>query len=591
MNYSLLRRRKTAYRSATFLLIVAATFCSTTKHAVVATCPAIGDALRLVIIGNSYTGGTSVGRACDDDEPGEPVCHNMAVPGDVANFDIATYPGIYNRAPDASTLIDPSRPYHPSTNPHRGDVPGKMKLIAEHICGAYLGGPGGAEPAIARHRSYIRRFDDHSGRDNIFVDENNKNDPLGVDERSLAATTKSNTFQYIQNSQSRFTTRSHSGQLSSVPHEATLRILDNYDGSGQKYDVVIIQPMSTELLVGTSDKRRMDALMELLRSDRAAATPNTRYIVQQTWPRRESTSYNQKCKTFKGEDKLGYMEAVDSTLMMMARDVIPTEFTVAPTGTAFVEFAKLACGPAILPEGGCAFDPNVVCPIWYGEAGKASLYHEDVDEEGSHQSEEVGAWLSAAVLYGTVQSKNPCYVDASDLQKVMPRPSSLARIPSGIGLYDLVAQAAKAALEKQFGPPIDKCASFTPPMLDPKEMAPWRLKERRRVRVNRAKFNKRVGDTYSFQIEREGVSSGGNVASATIQSMSVTGGIVSSRADGLTIRQIFKRISEATRDATVTGLNVLYGNRGVPRRVRISRSGQQDEYIQIKRVKSSIDPN
>lgn len=148
MNYSLLRRHKTAYRRATFLLIVAATFCSTTKHAVVATCPAIGDALRLVIIGNSYTGGTSVGRACDDDEPGEPACHNMAVPGDVANFDIATYPGIYNRAPDASTLIDPSRPYHPSTNPHRGDVPGKMKLIAEHICGAYLGGPGGAEPSL-----------------------------------------------------------------------------------------------------------------------------------------------------------------------------------------------------------------------------------------------------------------------------------------------------------------------------------------------------------------------------------------------------------------------------------------------------------
>ena len=63
----------------------------------------------------------------------------MAVPGDVANFDVATHPGIYNREPDATTLADPSMSHHPSTNPHRGDVPGKMKLIAEHTCGACLG--------------------------------------------------------------------------------------------------------------------------------------------------------------------------------------------------------------------------------------------------------------------------------------------------------------------------------------------------------------------------------------------------------------------------------------------------------------------
>ena len=128
-------------------------------------------------------------------------------------------------------------------------------------------------------------------------------------------------------------------------------------------------------------------------------------------------------------------------------------------------------------------------------------------------------------------------------------------------------------------------------------MAPWRLKERRRVRVNRAKFNKRIGDTYSFQFETEGVNSVDNTAAATIQSLSVTGGIVSSGAggnnsgSGLAIHQVFKKISEATRDATVVALGVLYGNRGVPRRVRISRSGQQEEYIQIKRVKSSTDPN
>ena len=558
------------------LLLVATCF-PATKYVVDASCPAIGDALRLVIIGNSYTGGTSVGRACDDNAPGEPACHNMAVPGDVANFDVATYPGIYNRAPDANTLADPSMPYHPSTNPHRGDVPGKMKLIAEHICGAYLDGPV-AEPAsaIARHRSYIRRFDDHSGRDNIFVDESN--------ERALERNTNSNTFQYVQNSQSRFTTRSHSGQLSSVPHEATLRILDNYDGSGQKYDVVVVQPMSTELLLGTRDTRRMEALTELLRTDRPAATSNTRYVIQQTWPRRETESYNQMCKTLEGEDKEGYMEAVDSTLGDM-RNIIPTNFAVAPTGTAFVEFAKLACGSDILPANACAF-ANITCPIWYGEQGKVSLYHEGLDEEGSHQSEEIGAWLSASVLYGTVQSSNPCYVDSSALQKKMPMPNNLADIPSGLGLHDLIAQAAKNAIVKQFGKSIGRCTSFSPPILDPKEMAPWRLKERRRARVNRAKFNKKVGDTYSFQLEREG---------STTQSIAVVGGEVastsgSSGSTSMTIHQVFKRISEATRDATVVGLDVRYGNRGVPRRVRISRARQQeDEYIQIKRVRS-IDP-
>ena len=81
--------KRTCTTCASLLLV--ATYFPATKYVVDASCPAIGDALRLVIIGNSYTGGTSVGRACDDNEPGEPACHNMAVPGDVANFDVATY--------------------------------------------------------------------------------------------------------------------------------------------------------------------------------------------------------------------------------------------------------------------------------------------------------------------------------------------------------------------------------------------------------------------------------------------------------------------------------------------------------------------
>ena len=72
--------------------------------------------------------------------------------------------------------------------------------------------------------------------------------------------------------------------------------------------------------------------------------------------------------------------------------------------------------------------------------------------------------------------------------------------------------------------------------------------------MNRAKFNKKVGDTYSFQLEREGT---------TTQSIAVVGDEVastsgSSGSTSMTIHQVFKRISEATRDATVVGLDVLY---------------------------------
>lgn len=56
-----------------------------------------------------------------------------------------------------------------------------------------------------------------------------------------------------------------------------------------------------------------------------------------------------------------------------------------------------------------------------GEAGKISLFHEEASIPGTHQSEEIGAWLSASVLYGVLQSTDACYVSEDDLKSVMPR--------------------------------------------------------------------------------------------------------------------------------------------------------------------------
>lgn len=478
---------------------------------------------------------SSVGRACDD-QP-EPECRNMACPGDVAAFSTVSYQGTLNRAPDTNTLTDATKPYNPTTNPHRGDVPGKMKRLAEDICGGFFA------PS-----DYV-----------------------------------SHTFEYIQNSQSKFTTRSHAGQANTNPHFATLRILDAYDGtntSSASYDVVLIQPMSTELLDGATDTR-VSAMTELLRMDRKAATAKTRYVVQQTWPRRESGTYNQICTTIDdyGEEKIGMLETIDGTLKNMTR-LVPTEFLIAPTGTAFVEFAKLAC-PGILPESTCELDTSVNCPIWFGEEGKVSLYAESLDKEGTHQSEEVGAWLAAAVLYGTVQSSSPCYLKATDLEMIMPTPENLAVIPSSKSIHTLVADAAKLALAKEFSDDITACGSISPPGTDPKQFATWRSKERRRVRKSRAKFNKSVGNTYAFQAERN---------YASFQTIKVVDG-VSEVPNSLTISAVFKKISRATSDAAVTGLAVTYGNRGVPRRVRITRSNGNDEVVRIKRVSTSIDPN
>ena len=166
--------------------------------------------------------------------------------------------------------------------------------------------------------------------------------------------------------------------------------------------------------------------------------------------------YNQICTTTieNGEEKKGMMQEINQTLLELSQNEEIRSFEVAPTGSAFVEFAKLACGPDILPEGDCAFDSSLDCPIWYGESGKISLYHEEIEEEGSHQSDEIGAWLAASVLYGVMQSTTrPCYMSASDLERVMPEipEADLADIPTGQTIYSLISEAAKSALVERYG--------------------------------------------------------------------------------------------------------------------------------------------
>jgi hypothetical protein len=367
-------------------------------------CPEDGP-LNLVFIGNSYTGGTSIGRACNSDGSNRPECESKAVPGNVRGFyqdPPELYPGKFDAPPDSDTLIDPTQPYNPSLNPHLGDVPTKIKILAEYFCSNGMG----------------------------------------------------NTFEYVQNTQSAFTTRTHAGEAGGNPQSGTLFLLNSTSiNPPQGYDVVVIQPQSTKYLDGASSSR-VSALEELTRP-RSAASPSVRFVLQQTWPRRESTNFNQICTI--GEKK-GMLEEIGKTIAEFeALGLGP--FQVAPTGTAFLDFAGLACGPDIFPMGECAFNSNVSCPIWYGEAGKVSLYAEDTTEEGTHQSEEVGAWLAAAVLYGIVQPNPiPCYVSESDLSNVMPTvPDNLADIPTGQSLYYLIAEAARLALVSEFGTVV-RCA-------------------------------------------------------------------------------------------------------------------------------------
>jgi len=361
-------------------------------------CP--NEALNLVFIGNSYTGGRSIGRACNDDDSNRPECEFKSIPGNVRGFyqdPPEPYPSAFDQPPDSDTLSDPNMPYTPATNSHLGDVPSKMKLLAEYICSGASG----------------------------------------------------DSFEYVQNTQSAFTTRSHAGESSVNPQSGTILLLN--DTSRPPYEVAVIQPQSTEYLDGATSSR-VSALQELTKPRNAAAT-NVRFILQQTWPRRESTTYNQICTTQEPEEKKGILEEIDNTMLELSENVQVGPFEVAPTGSAFVEFAKLACGPGMLPSGACAFDSNFDCPIWYGESGKISLYAEDIGEEGMHQSDEIGAWLAATVLYGVVQSDIPCYMSEIDLESVMPVTpvAELATIPMARSIHYLISEATRLALEGVFG--------------------------------------------------------------------------------------------------------------------------------------------
>lgn len=371
-----------------------------------AICPANDEEpLKIVHIGNSYTGGTSVGRACDEPAPSD--CQLLAVPGNVAGFHKGdTYPGLWDFPPDQDTCVDASQPYNAETNPHRGDVPSKIRLLAEYIC---------------------------SG----------------------------NAIEYVQNSQSAFSTRVHARQSQKNPQDGTLHLLSSF-----AHDIVIVQPQWMEYLDVATDTR-ISALQELLRP-RGVASPGARYFVQQTWPKRESTVYNQICTT-SGKDgkKKGIIEEVNKTLQGLAEAVL-TPFNVVPTGDAFVHFAELACGTGILGQQSrgkkrstaCAFDDSHYCPMWWGETGKISLFHEEVDIPGTHQSEEIGAWLSASVLYGIFQSTDACYVSEEDLMSVMPPiPSDvLADIPSGKSIHSIISEAARLALSDKYGGDIPVCS-------------------------------------------------------------------------------------------------------------------------------------
>lgn len=389
-------------------LVALAAIASLLPRACEALSPASPSPLSIVFVGNSYTGGTQIGRICDV-EPQPADCEQKAIPGDVtAAFDAGTYPGAFDYPPtNAQTLVDHESEYHAYDNPHRGDVPGKVKLLADCIC---------------------------SG----------------------------DAVRYAQNSQSAFTTRLHAGQASTNEQYGTLNLLDSIP-----HDVVVVQPQSTEYLDGATSTR-IDALEELLKT-RDTSNAGARYYVQQTWPRRESDTYNQICSTTKvrgvGENKQGYLESVNGALDSLGSEPTVPTFTVIPTGAAFIEFAKLACGADVLPPGECALDETVACPIFFGDSDKISLYHEDPNTEGTHQSEEIGAWLSAAVIYGMVQSASVCYVSEVDVSNVMPTPSpgQVADTPTGVSLHYLVAESARLALEDTFGPDIPVCSGGPAP--------------------------------------------------------------------------------------------------------------------------------
>mmetsp|Transcript_49658 Transcript_49658/g.120395 ORF Transcript_49658/g.120395 Transcript_49658/m.120395 type:complete len:494 (-) Transcript_49658:164-1645(-) len=369
--------------------------------------------LSILFVGNSFTGGSGVGRACLDDDSDRPDCEEKAVPGQVRTYvtdPSSGYPGEFDHPPAETMLVDPTSPYHAFDNPNKADVPSKINAIANHFC------------------------------------------------RPIT---------YDQNTQSAFTTRSHAGQAGANPQSGTIRLLNE---TSSTYDLVFIQPQSTEYLSGARSSR-VDALQLLAtlatrqKQTSSGKTSSSSVVVQQTWPRRESTTYNQICDTTEdvtNEDgtrqeevvRQGMMERIDGTLSDLA-DQVTVPFTVAPTGDAFVEFARLACGDEILPDGACAFDTDVDCPIWFGDGTRTSLFAENRTVEGFHQSGDVGAWLSATVLYGVIQSSVnngvACYVSEKDLDVVFPAPPpDLVDIPSGNSIPYLISEASRSALASRF---------------------------------------------------------------------------------------------------------------------------------------------
>ena len=94
---------------------------------------------NVLFIGNSFTGGKSVGRVCDVMSRWRG-CADYAIPGQMMYEDYEFFRGstglCCNYAP--RNPMDDSLPYDAVTNPNYGDVPGKVKRLADAISGSSL---------------------------------------------------------------------------------------------------------------------------------------------------------------------------------------------------------------------------------------------------------------------------------------------------------------------------------------------------------------------------------------------------------------------------------------------------------------------
>lgn len=177
---------------------------------------------------------------------------------------------------------------------------------------------------------------------------------------------------YAQNSQSSFFATTHAGQ-SSNEQSGTINLLNDYP-----HDVIIVQPQSTEYLIdppsGDDFNKRVDVLNALLSS-------TSTNFVQQTWARRKVGDTNG------AQHKCEFVDVIDGTLSALATNVNQgLSFNVIPTGLAWLKFAQLA-RPTIFDANSCTLDETVTCPIFFGESGKISLYHEAAtSEEWGHGS-------------------------------------------------------------------------------------------------------------------------------------------------------------------------------------------------------------